>query len=250
MDDTEIPQKDEQEVRVFQLNDELAEFEELEIEAEVKLHEILKPDLILYFVQASKYRSYIWAGSETSVRMKFIAASAASNVRDNIGPAIKISTVDENEESTPFKILIGLEEEKTYEEEQTGPAYSGKAEDEVLLKNLTLENIVLLLEKIGCPDGYTREMVIDGKNIYGYHETYKEYLGEIIKERKLYRLQEKVPDGPYMAEGLVPRMLMSYNRVVLTELLRKKTSDEIELEEINEKKIRETQSSEAPFTPS
>ncbi len=246
---TEIPPKKEPEIRVYQLNDELAEFEELELEADVHLYEILKPSLVLYFIKASKYRSYIWAGSETSVRMKFIAASAASNIRDQIGPAIKISTVDEHEESHAFKIMVGLEEEKVVEdEEQTGPAYSGKAEDDVLLENLTLENIVLLLEKIGCPEGYAREMIIDGKNIYGYQEIYKEYLGEIIKERKLYRLKEKVPDGPYLAKGLIPRMLMSYNRVVLTELLREMTPEEIEMEEQNEMKIRDTKSPDAPFT--
>ena len=225
-------------IQVFQLNDEKAEFEELELEEGVELYEILNAKLILYFVNAETYRSFIWAGSEASTRMKFIAANKAASIRDRIGPAIKISTVDQNDESLPFKIMVGLEKPKTIEEEeQTGPAYEGKAEDEVLLKNLTLEKIVLLLEKIGLPDGYEREMVIDGNNIYGYLETHKEYLGQIIKERKLYRLKDTVPDGPYLAKDLIPRILISYNRVVLTELIRKLTPEEIELRNKEETKI-------------
>ncbi len=224
-------------VRVFQLNDEKAEFEELEIEEGIRLYEILNAKLILYFINAETYRSFIWAGSESSTRMKFIAANKASSIRDRLGPAIKISTVDQNDETLPFKIMVGLEKEETFEEEQTGPAYEGKAEDEVLLKNLTLEKIVLLLEKIGLPDGYRREMVIDGNNIYGYLESHKEYLGQIIKERKLYRLKDTVPDGPYLAKELIPRILISYNKVVLTELIRKLTPEEIQLKNDEETKI-------------
>ena len=230
-------------IQVFQLNDEKAEFEELELQEGVELYEILNPKLILYFVNPETYRSFIWAGSEASTRMKFIAANKASSIRDKIGPAIKISTVDQNDESLPFKILVGLEKPKSIEaEEQTGPAYEGKAEDEVLLKNLTLEKIVLLLEKIGLPDGYKREMVIDGNNIYGYLETHKEYLGQIIKERKLYRLKDTIPDGPYLAKELIPRILISYNRVVLTELIRKLTPEELKLENEEETKIYELNS--------
>ena len=233
-------------IQVFQLNDEKAEFEELELEEGVKLYEILNPKLILYFVSAETYRSFIWAGSEASTRMKFIAANKASSIRDRIGPAIKINTVDQNDETLPFKIMVGLEKEETFEEEQTGPAYEGTAEDDKLLKNLTLEKIVLLLEKINLPEGYKREMVIDGNNIYGYLETHKEYLGQIIKERKLYRLKESIPDGTYLAKDLIPRILISYNRVVLTELIRKLTPEEIELQNEEESKIYELNSG-TPF---
>ena len=233
-------------IQVFQLNDEIAKFEELEIQEDVKLYEILNSKLILYFVNPETYRSFIWAGSEASTRMKFIAANKASSIRDRIGPAIKISTVDENDETLPFKIMVGLEKEEIFEDEQTGPAYEETAEDDVLLKNLTLEKIVLLLEKINLPEGYVREMIIDGNNIYGYLETHKEYLGQIIKERKLYRLKESVPDGPYLAKDLIPRILMSYNRVVLTELIRKLTPEEIERRNEEESRIYELNSG-TPF---
>ena len=235
------------EIRVFQLNDELADFEELEISPDVKLHEILNSKLILYFVQASTFQSYIWAGSQASTRMKFIAADRAANVRDGIGPAIKITTVDEGDETLGFKVFIGLEKPIAYEEAQTGPSYTGRAEDDQLLQDLSLDKIIALTEKIGCPDGFRREMIIDGRSIYGYHETYKEYMGEIIKERKLYRLQENIPDGPYMAEGLIPRILMSYNRVVIVELLRQLTPEEIIQAEEGDKKVEAFKKPAAPF---
>jgi len=241
------PPTDEKKTKIFvyQLNDENADFEELELDTNVKLSEILRPNAILYFLQPGTYQSYIWSGSQTSTRMKFIAAQKAPSVRDKLGPAIKIVSVDEGEESLPFKILIGLEKPIEYNKEEQGPAYTGKAEDDQLLESLTLENIILLLEKIGCPEGFQREMVIDGKNIYGFHTIFKDYLGQIIEEKKLYRLQDPVPDGLYMKEGLIPRMLLSYNRVVIIELLRKLTPEEIEADKKKREKI--NQAASIPF---
>jgi hypothetical protein len=235
-------------IRVYQLNDEEAEFEELEIDEAVKLYEILQSKLILYFIDESHYRSYIWAGSESSTRMKFIAAGRASNVRDQIGAAIKISTVDEGDETMGFKVLVGLIKQSDNTELQTGPAYTGTAEDEALLRQLTLDKIVLLLEKISIPEGYKREMVVEGKNIYGYQEAYKEYMGEIILEKNLYRLKEQVPDGPYLAKDLIPRVLMSYNKVVIIELLKEMTPEEIEEQIEKEKKIDGLNNPATPFT--
>ena len=241
-------EKQKKEVRVFQLNDEKAEFEELELDPELELQEILKSNLILYFIQASTYKSFIWIGKETSNRMKFIAAKKATVVRDSVGPAIKISTIEEDDEPIPFQVMIGTYvPEIVEEEEQTGPAYEGSKDDESLLEELSLDKIVLMLEKIGCPEGFRREMVLHGKNIYGYQESYREYMGEILKERKLYPLEEKVPDGSYLTKGLTPRILLSYNRVVLVEILREMTREELEKEANEKQKLRDTTSSPAVF---
>lgn len=242
--------KQKKEVRVFQLNDEKAEFEELELDPELELQEILKSNLILYFVQASIYKSFIWIGKETSNRMKFIGAKKATVVRDSIGPAIKISTIEEDDEPIPFQVMIGTyvpEVVEPEEEGQTGPAYEGSEGDESLLEELSLDKIVLILEKIGCPEGFRREMVLYGKNIYGYQESYREYMGEILKERKLYPLEEKVPDGSYLTKGLTPRILLSYNRVVLVELLHELSAEELEKETNEKQKLRDVKSSPAVF---
>ncbi|KKM60496.1 hypothetical protein LCGC14_1541190, partial [marine sediment metagenome] len=84
-----------------------------------------------------------------------------------------------------------------------------------------LEKILLLLEKSGVPEGYERKMVIVKNKIFGYKEYDKNYLGSVIREKQLFPLKEEVEDGPYLAENYIPRMLFSYNKVVLTELFQK-----------------------------
>lgn len=234
-------------IRVFQMNEETTNFEELDVDREHPLYELLDSDNLLFFVAPEKYKAYIWTGKNVSTRCKFIAAKKSGELRDEIGPAIKITTVDDDDETLAFKIFVGLEKELDYEEEQTGPTYEGKAEDEVFLEELTLNKIVLLLEKIGLPEGYTREMVVEGKNVYGYQEIYSEYMGEIIKERKLYPLEENVSDGSYLAENLTPRLIMSYNKVVLVDLLRKLSPEEIDEQEEIDRKIRYTKNVKSPF---
>jgi len=65
-------------------------------------------------------------------------------------------------------------------------------------------------------------MVIVKNKIYGYKEYDRNYLDSVIKEKQLFPLREEVEDGSYLAENYIPRMLFSYNNVVLTELLKKK----------------------------
>ncbi len=209
-------------VPVFQLNDEEAEFEELEFDEDIHLYELLDPSFTLVFVDEAHYRLWIWNGQETSTRMKFIGAKKAPSIRDRFGPALRITSVDGGDEPLAFKILVGLEKPVKHEvEEQTGPAYTGTRVDDDLLRDLSLERITLLLEKIGTEEGYEREMIIVNRNIYGYKTQKRKYLGSIIEEKKLYPIQDHLPDGTYLAKGLIPRMLFSYNNIVLIELLRK-----------------------------
>ena len=79
----------------------------------------------------------------------------------------------------------------------------------------------MLLEKAETPEGYERKMVIVKNQLYGYREYDRNYMGSVIKEKRIFPLQEEVPDGPYFVDNLVPRMLFSFNNVVLTELLKK-----------------------------
>jgi hypothetical protein len=97
---------------------------------------------------------------------------------------------------------------------------------------------LLLLEKAGTPEGYERKMVIVKNKIFGYREYKRNYLGSIIDEKQLFPLKEEIEDGTYFAEEYVPRMLFSYNNVVLTELLQKVEEEEIPFQEpIEEKKV-------------
>jgi len=215
------PEREKEKILVFQYNDQLGEFQELEIEEDFPLHELLDSEFILLFVDPKRYRVWIWHGAETTTRMKFIAAKLAPSIRDRFGIAFRITAVDEGNEVLGFKVMLGLEEEVDYAEKQTGPTYEGTSEDLELLESLSREKILLLLEKTGVPEGYERKMVIVNNKIFGYKEYDRDYLGSVIKEKRLFPLKEEIEDGPYLADKYVPRMLFSYNNVVLTELLEK-----------------------------
>ena len=213
--------RQEQPIVVYQFNDQIGDFEELIIDPDIELKDLLDDDFILLFIDPKHYRVWLWHGYNTTTRMKFIAAKLAPSVRDRYGIGFKISAVDEGNETLGFKVAAKLEEEPDYEEAQTGPAYKETAEDLELIESLSREKILLLLEKAGVPEGYERKMVIVKNKVFGYKEYDRNYLGSVIKEKKLFPLKEEIDDGPYLAEKYIPRMLFSYNNVVLTELLQK-----------------------------
>ncbi len=93
---------------VYELNNQLEEFEELKIEENVPLFELLNSNKILLFVDAHNQKVWEWQGRNTSTRMKFITTQLVSNIRDKHDIAYTISTVDEGEETVAFKIMIGL----------------------------------------------------------------------------------------------------------------------------------------------
>ena len=220
-----LPELEEERFLIFQFNDKLGEFEELEIDEDIPLSELLDSDFILLFVDPKYYRIWLWHGANTTTRMKFIAAKIAPKIRDRYGISYKITAVDEGNETRAFKITSGVEKESDIEEIQTGPAYEGTLEDLELIEELSREKIVLILEKMGIPEGYERKMIIVKNKIYSYKEFDKNYMGSVIKEKKLYPLIEQVTDGPYLADGYTARMLFSYNNVILTELLQKVDND-------------------------
>ncbi len=216
----------EQTIIVYQFNDQIGDFDELIIDPEIELKDLLDDDFILLFIDPKHYRVWLWHGYNTTTRMKFIAAKMAAPIRDRHGIAFKITAVDQDNETIAFKVMLGLEEEIDYEAVQTGPAYEGTEEDLELLESLSRERILLILEKAGLPEGYERKMIIVKNKLFGYKEYDRNYLGSVIKEKQLFPLREEVEDGAYLAENYVPRMLLSYNNVILTELLQKVEVDD------------------------
>jgi len=221
-----IPERQVQTIIVYQFSDEIGEFQELIIDPGLKLQELLDDDFVLLFVDSQHYRVWLWHGYNTTTRMKFIAAKMAPAIRDKYGIAFKITAVDQDDETHGFKVMLGLEKAIDYELAQTGPAYEGTTEDLELLKSLSREKIILILEKAGIPEGFERKIVIVKNNIFGYREYERNYPGSVIKEKQLFPLKEEIEDGTYLADKYIPRMLFSYNKVVLTELFQKKGESE------------------------
>lgn len=230
-DNEDLPRRKVQTIIVYQFSDVLGDFEELVMDPDFKLKDLLDDDFILLFVDPQHFRVWLWHGYNTTTRMKYIAATMAPSIRDKYGIGFKISAVDQDNETHGFLVMIGLADEIDYDQVQTGPAYEGTTEDLELLKTLSREKILLLLEKAGIPEGFELKMVIVKNQIFGYREYNRNYLGSVIKEKQLFPLKEEIEDGAYLADNYIPRMLFSYNNVVLTELL-----ERIEIDDIIQKK--------------
>ena len=224
-DKEELPRRKVQTITVYQFNDEIGDFEELILDPDIQLKDLLDDDFILLFVDPQHFRVWLWHGYNTTTRMKFIAAKMAPAIRDKHGFAFKITAVDQDNETQGFLVMIGLAEEIDYDQAQTGPAYEGTAEDLELLKTLSLEKILLLLKKAGVPEGFKRKIIIVKNQIYGYREYNRNYPGSVVMEPQLFPLKEEIEDGTYMADNYIPRMLFSYNNVVLTELFERIEKD-------------------------
>ncbi|MFX1457293.1 MAG: hypothetical protein ACFFDB_18155 [Promethearchaeota archaeon] len=93
---------------VYQFNDDLGGFEEIEMEENKALFELLDSDKILLFVDIHDKKVWIWEGKNTSTRMKFISAQEAPKIRDKHDLTFTISSVDDGDETVAFKILVGL----------------------------------------------------------------------------------------------------------------------------------------------
>ena len=98
----------EKEDLVFEINEELEDFQKLDIE-EGPLYSILKPDSIFLFLDQNNKQIWIWHGRHAEIRKKFIATQSAPKIRDKYGIDYKITAVDDGKEDLAFKIFLGLE---------------------------------------------------------------------------------------------------------------------------------------------
>ncbi|MBN2157013.1 MAG: hypothetical protein JW776_13300 [Candidatus Lokiarchaeota archaeon] len=222
--------KEEKPIAVYQLNDELGEFEELDLDPGVKLYELLDPAFSLLFLDPNHFKGWIWQGSEVSTRMKFLSAKLAPSVRDKFGTAMRLTTVDDGSEPMAFKILVGLQEEVDYEVDEQDTGRIKDEKDYELLDLLKRENLLLALAKTQLPIEYKRELVVVKDKIFKYKVQDKHVNGQVIQEEELVPLTESVPDGPYTFDDYIPRLLFSFNSIALIELLRRRSPQEIEIE--------------------
>ncbi|MFX1568357.1 MAG: hypothetical protein ACFFCV_08310 [Promethearchaeota archaeon] len=93
---------------IYQFNEEAEDFKEIENKENVPLFELLDSNKILLFVDSHNSKVWIWEGSNTTARMKFISAQAAPHIRDTHDITYTITSVDDGEETAAFKVLVGL----------------------------------------------------------------------------------------------------------------------------------------------
>ena len=93
---------------VFEINDELEDFQKLDVD-EGPLYKVLKPDSIFLFLDPNNKLIWLWHGRHAGVRKKFMATQSAPKIRDNYGIDYKITAVDDGKEDLAFKVFLGLE---------------------------------------------------------------------------------------------------------------------------------------------
>ena len=95
-------------ISIYQFNEKLGDFEEIQPQENVPLFELLDSKKILLFVDKHEANVWVWQGENTSTRMKFVSAQAAPHIRDKHDISYMIHSVDEGEETAAFKIFVGL----------------------------------------------------------------------------------------------------------------------------------------------
>jgi len=93
---------------LYQFNNDLGGFEEIENKENNPLFDLLDSDKVLLFVDTHGKKVWMWGGKNTSTRMKFISAQEAPKIRDKHDMTFTISSVDDGDETAAFKILVGL----------------------------------------------------------------------------------------------------------------------------------------------
>lgn len=93
---------------VYQLREDLEDFEQIKVKENVPLFELLDSGKILLFVDMHDRKVWIWEGANTNARMKFISAQAAPHIRDKHDISFTITSVDDKNETAAFKLLVGL----------------------------------------------------------------------------------------------------------------------------------------------
>jgi hypothetical protein len=204
-------------VRVFEYEEGEEDFRELEIDENVPLHSLLGSDFILLFMSPVHKRVYHWIGKNTTSKMRFGAANRVGVVKNIEAPGYIIRTEDEGEESIGFKVMMGLVEQEEEKHEEVKPIYDGTQDEE-----LTSKEILRLLEKMPIPQGYERAFVITNNEIFRYKEYNAPSYKVNIFNKRLFPLKEEIDDGTYTFEDHLPRILFSYNKIKIIELLKKK----------------------------
>ncbi|TFH11241.1 MAG: hypothetical protein E4H14_01085 [Candidatus Thorarchaeota archaeon] len=236
--------------------------------------EYLSSTLVICIVDDETKSIYLWKGSQAGVRVKFIGARVATNLRTEYGFNFKVRSIDEGEEPpTFFTALDGTTSATRVLKpgESTPPPAPPKAKTEYVSEPKTtppptpkpetesyttsepkttppprpptpqpspnptiparpastfapapvgeVADMIREMEMINPPEGYQRELVIVYNDLY----TVAEHRTAVFGQEKIERRIEKVkdpPEGTFMAEGFIPRVIVKDGRVLGIELLK------------------------------
>jgi len=83
-----------------------------------------------------------------------------------------------------------------------------------------VKSILSMLEGLDTPPEYSRELLIVGTRIYALGEVRTKLFGK-EKVKLSVEILDALPEGPYLAEGYIPRVIIKNDQVLAIELLKK-----------------------------
>ncbi len=233
--------------------------------------EDLVSDKVVCVVDDETKSIYLWKGSQAGVRVKFIGARVATNLRTECGFHFKVRPLDEGEEPpTFFTALNGstaatrvmkpgdkappptppkpkVEKEvapaTTAPSTQTPPPKAVETTPKPPTKTIStpppkppvstpstsrpvapapkgeVAEMIKELENMDPPEGYQRELVIVYNDLYTVAEHRTAVFGQEKVERRIEKVKDP-PEGTFMAEGFIPRVIVKDGRVLGIELLK------------------------------
>lgn len=89
-----------------------------------------------------------------------------------------------------------------------------------VVEKVEFKDILDVLEKLDTPPEYARELLIIGTRVYAMAEVRTKLFGK-EKVKLSIELLDSLPEGPYLAEGYIPRVIIKDDQVLAIELLKK-----------------------------
>lgn len=126
----------------YHFNEILGDFEEVYL-PDLQLNDLLDDNFILLFVDPQRFRVWLWQGYNTTIHMRYYTTKVALRIRDIYGTDFGITFINQKQDNdtNAFLAMIGLE-------------------DHQILKILSLDELLLLIEKAGTPEGFNERIVI------------------------------------------------------------------------------------------
>jgi len=88
------------------------------------------------------------------------------------------------------------------------------------VEEIDVRSILSMLEGLDTPPEYSRELLIVGTRIYALGEVRTKLFGK-EKVKLSVEILDALPEGPYLAEGYIPRVIIKNDQVLAVELLKK-----------------------------
>ncbi len=218
-------------------------------------NELKSKDVLLIADENTKIL-WLWKGSAINVRKKFLSARAAVQLNSQKGHIFKSNAIEEGTEpkgflnlfkdaktrrstsktrltsvskktkKTKFDTIPVLTEKVAPPIQETPPPQTPSKSKNLIQGNKELPNeLTLKIEEITAqlgdpPEGFDRDYVIIGTDVYGVVVSKSTFLGTTTVDKSYQQLKD-IKNGHFIAEGYLSRVLVKDNKVAAIEFIKK-----------------------------